>query len=172
MRIDWATLKGYVNSGAGLLRYVESASCYYTGVFDGSLILECELPKDGGTDVTDFETNYKPIGNLFFPFIIQFQNIYQNITGNATTVVKSGAGYLHALSINNANTGGVVTIYDNTAGSGTKIGTFQVGTPSGGLLSTTGLQSPLMLDIGTNFTTGLTIVTSGSSSNNITVYYK
>lgn len=97
---------------------------------------------------------------------------YANITGNGTTTVKSGAGRLRGVLIGNDNTGGDVVIYDNTAGSGTKITSIQLGTPSGGLLSTTGLKGPVYLPLNTTFSTGLTIVTSGSSNNNITVVYR
>jgi len=97
---------------------------------------------------------------------------YRNITGNTTVTVKPSTGIIRGLSFNNGNTGGVVTLYDNTTASGTIIGTFQIGTPSGGLLSTTGLNSPNVIQLGVIiFSTGLTIVTSGSSNNDITVYY-
>lgn len=49
---------------------------------------------------------------------------YQNITTDATTVVKSTPGTLHAVCINTPAATGTITIYDNTAGSGTKIGTI------------------------------------------------
>lgn len=100
-------------------------------------------------------------------------NSYINLTGNATTTVKSGSGILHAVIIGNNNTGGTVTIYDNTAGSGTVIMNMQLGTPSGGLLSTTGLSGPEYLNaLNLGFSTGLTIVTTGSANNNITLIYQ
>jgi len=70
---------------------------------------------------------------------------YQYITGNGTTVVKSGAGVLRRIVKSN---GGTVTIYDNTAGSGTIIHT----------MSGTNPQGTLFYDV--PFTTGLTIVTT------------
>jgi antitoxin component of MazEF toxin-antitoxin module len=99
---------------------------------------------------------------------------FKNITGNATTVVKSGSGTMRSICINNNSTGGTVTIYDNTAGSGTIIFTFSIGTPSGGLLSSTGSPGPFCAsaDIDLEFSTGLTIVTAGSTSNNVTAIYK
>lgn len=51
---------------------------------------------------------------------------YQNITGDATTTVKSGGGYLHTITINAPTATETITIYDSTAGSGTKIGTITV----------------------------------------------
>jgi hypothetical protein len=104
---------------------------------------------------------------------IQFRNSFRNITGNGTTTVKSGAGRLHGISINNNYTNGTIAVYDNTAASGTLIGTFQVASPSGGLLSSSGIPSPVFVGpLGAEFSTGLTVVTAGSSNNNITVYYK
>lgn len=98
--------------------------------------------------------------------------LFRNLTGNATTTVKSGAGVLHTLTINNNSTGGTVTVYDNTAGSGTVIMTLQVGSPSGGLLSTSGTPGPVSLRLDIAFATGLTVVTAGSASNNITCAYQ
>jgi hypothetical protein len=101
---------------------------------------------------------------------------YNHITGNATTTVKSGVGRLHSICINNNTTGGLIKVYDNTAGSGTLIMTLTIGTPSGGLLSSSGQGGPIFMGpLGVNgltFTTGLTVVTSGSTSNDITVIYQ
>jgi hypothetical protein len=49
---------------------------------------------------------------------------YKNLTTDATTTLKSGPGYLHTVCVNTPAATGVVTIYDNTAASGTKIGTI------------------------------------------------
>lgn len=99
---------------------------------------------------------------------------YNRQTGNGTTTVKSGAGTLIGIIINNDNTGGTFTVYDNTAGSGTIImGAVQMGTPSGGLLSSTGLRGPNYLGtLNIAFTTGLTVVRAGDANNNITVIYR
>lgn len=83
---------------------------------------------------------------------------YTNITTNATTTVKTGSGYVDHITINNpalitvANL--TVTVYDNTAGSGTKVGTWTV--PFG--LTT---QVPFDIPIRMTFSTGLTVVTAG-----------
>lgn len=110
------------------------------------------------------------------PYIYPLDDLgysYINITGNATTVVKQSPGVLGQLIINNNTTGGTITIYDNTAGSGTKISTMQVGSPSGGLLTSTGLPGPIaMAPLSIGFKTGLTVVTAGSANNDITVIYK
>lgn len=81
---------------------------------------------------------------------------YRNIATAATTVVKSGSGHLESITVN-TTAAGTITIYDNTAASGTIIGIMQA-------------------SIGTNtyyysiqFGIGLTIVTAAASD--ITVAY-
>jgi hypothetical protein len=86
---------------------------------------------------------------------------YTNIAGAATTAVKSGKGTLKSIAVNKAVANGVITIYDNTAGSGTKIATITH--------PATLLQNQYDLHYGVNFTTGLTIVTS--AADDITVTY-
>jgi len=86
---------------------------------------------------------------------------YRNIAGAATTVVKSGAGILKCLTINTPVSLGVITIYDNTTATGTKIATI-----TNPLALLQGCQT---LAYNVNFTVGLTIVTS--LGDNITVCY-
>ncbi len=86
---------------------------------------------------------------------------YSNISTNATTAVKASAGTLHSITINTKGaSSNVATVYDNTAGSGTKIAT----------LDTTLGQSTLVYDIA--FATGLTIVTATGTAADLTVAYK
>ncbi len=88
---------------------------------------------------------------------------YANIVLAAptTTVVKSGAGFLHSITFNKPVATGVVTIYDNTAASGTLIGTITV--PASPM--------PVTLFYDAAFTTGLTIVTA-TAAQDITVSYR
>ena len=85
---------------------------------------------------------------------------YLNITGQATTVVKSGGGILHTICVNTPAATETITIYDNTEASGTKIGTATV------FAST---NPCLIYDV--NFTTGLTLVTATASSDLTVSYY-
>jgi hypothetical protein len=82
---------------------------------------------------------------------------YTNITTNTTTTVKSGAGVLHSVSVNTKGATETAQMYDNTAGSGTKIG----------LIDVTLTQDTLIYDL--QFQTGLTIVTAGTTPADITV---
>lgn len=85
---------------------------------------------------------------------------YLNITGQATTTIKSGGGILHTICVNTPAATETITIYDNTAGSGTKIGTITVYASTNPCLT---------YDV--NFTTGLTLVTATASSDLTVSYY-
>lgn len=87
---------------------------------------------------------------------------YTNIASATTTVCRTGSGVLHAITVNKAVASGTITIYDNTAGSGTKIGII---TFPATLLAN---QNTLIYDV--VFTTGLTIVTV--EANDITVSWR
>jgi len=82
---------------------------------------------------------------------------YSNITSATTTTVKSGSGFLHCITIN-TTAAGTITIYDNTAGSGTKIGTLKASVA----------ENTYYFDA--TFGTGLTIVTAAASD--ITVSWR
>ena len=85
---------------------------------------------------------------------------YLNITGQATTTVKSGSGILHTICVNTPAATETITIYDNTAASGTKIGTITVFASTNPCLTYDG-----------NFTVGLTLVTATASSDLTVSYY-
>lgn len=75
---------------------------------------------------------------------------YKNLTASGTTVVKSGAGQLYGFYVGTAT--GNITIYDNTAGSGTTI-------LAASAVPTAGNTYVLPVSFGT----GLTIVLSGGA---------
>lgn len=87
---------------------------------------------------------------------------FNNITTATTTTVKSGSGHLKRIVINKAVLGTTITIYNNTTGAAPAIGTITFGAA---LLS----DPPIVADYGVDFSTGLTIVTSGAVD--ITVAY-
>lgn len=76
---------------------------------------------------------------------------YNNISTATTTVVKSGVGMLHTITIN-TTAAAAITVYDNTAASGTKIAT---------IAASPAIGSVFRYDV--SFTNGLTIVTAGAS---------
>lgn len=78
------------------------------------------------------------------------------ISTATTTTVKSGPGRLHSIVIGET-AAGAITVYDNTAGSGTVIAVLKASVVEG------------TYTFNCKFTTGLTIVTAGASK--ITVNY-
>ncbi len=82
---------------------------------------------------------------------------YTYISTATTTTVKSGAGFLHTVTVN-GGTAGTIIGYDNTAGSGTVVFSFD---------STNALAT---YHFNVSFGTGLTIVTSAATK--ITVSYR
>lgn len=93
---------------------------------------------------------------MALPVLLGSAYNFQGITTNTTTTVKSDPGVLHSIVVN-TTAAGAITIYDNTAASGTKIGTLKSSIAEG----------TYYFDV--NFNTGLTIVTAASSD--ITVTY-
>jgi hypothetical protein len=88
-------------------------------------------------------------------------NSYNNITTATTTTVKSGAGTLAKIIINQTGTvSSTATIWDSLTGSGNKIGT----------LDTLGSIGSVAYDVA--FSTGLTIVTTGTAAPNLTISYR
>ena len=84
---------------------------------------------------------------------------YAHLNASGTTTLKSGAGRLGRVTVNNPGTGASITLYDNTSGSGTVIAAI-----SG--LSTIG---SFIYDV--QFSTGLTIVIAGTTPPDVTVSY-
>lgn len=88
-------------------------------------------------------------------------NSYVNITAAATTVCKAGSGQLFVINLQNMAAASTMTIFDNTAGSGTKIATYTQGAAA--------QVSPVTLFYDCRFAIGLTVVTTGT--NDITVSF-
>ena len=88
---------------------------------------------------------------------------FSNINTATTTTVKTGAGFLHNISINTPVASGTVTVYANTTAAGTKLATIT-------LPSTITSFSPISLNYDLAFTVGLTVVTSSTSD--ITITYR
>lgn len=87
--------------------------------------------------------------------------LFANMTTATTTTIKSGAGVLHIINVNTLGTvASTVIAYDSLTASGTKIATINSLTLSG----------PFQYDIA--FSTGLTIITTGTAAPDITVSYR
>lgn len=84
----------------------------------------------------------------------------------ADTAVKSGAGFLHTVTImptDAAATAGTIILYDNTAESGTIIGTITV---------TAAWVAPVTLTFDCSFSTGLYVGFTTTADVNVTVSYR
>jgi hypothetical protein len=86
---------------------------------------------------------------------------YSNLATNATTTIKSGAGFLHSITINTPGATSTATVYDSTAGSGTKIATIN---------SAPANAATLVFNV--LFSIGLTVVTAGGTPADLTVVYR
>jgi hypothetical protein len=109
---------------------------------------------------------YAPVAedNIVGVYKVEQRFSYLNIVaGQATTTVKSGAGFLHSITLNSAATAtNVTTVYDSTTGSGTVIA----------IPAATTATVPTTLTYDVSFATGLTIVTATANGSNMTVSYR
>lgn len=105
------------------------------------------LPDSGDSDLI---LNHKAL-------VKDSSNTYVAISTATTTTAKSGSGVLVGLLVTTVGSTSTATIYDNTAGSGTKIAT----------INTDSLGTYLF---NCRFATGLTIVTTGTPK--ITAIYR
>lgn len=85
---------------------------------------------------------------------------YLNITGQATTLVKSGSGFLHSITFNKPASTGTVKIDDALTDTIPVIGT----------ITTPASPQPNTVIYDVVFNTGLTIVT-GTADQDITISY-
>lgn len=172
LNLSWIDFKTQIGNGGLPFKVLNIGGVYYLIASNDLFELDCALVQDGGASQTDYENNYASYAVAYSVSPLA-PGSYRNVTGNTTVTVKSGAGVLMGVCINNNASGGGAILYDNTAGSGTKIANINFGSPSGGLLSTTGQPPPTgFTALNVRFATGLTVVTSGSSSNDITLIYR
>lgn len=145
------TLNGAVVTAQQVQRVITGMRTADGTVIDGSgMVHRLDAVNDA---VTAF-----PVGHSF-----------TNITTNSTTTVKTGAGVLRSINFNNPSAITVasltLTIYDNTAGSGTLIGTIVVPVDAA--------AKPFDINYDVAFTTGLTLVTAGPTvAMNLTVEWR
>lgn len=78
---------------------------------------------------------------------------FTNVVSGAstTTVIKASSGFLHTITVNTPVASGTLTIYNNTAASGTKIGTVTLPAVVG---------QPVTLIYDANENIGITIVST------------
>ena len=87
-------------------------------------------------------------------------NSFSNINTNTTTTVKSGAGVLKRIVVNQVGAlSNTCTIYDNTTATGTIIGTIEP-------------HVHMVFEYAVVFNTGLTIVTATGTAADLTIVYQ
>jgi hypothetical protein len=71
VKLDWAAFKSFFITYSANPQYIEGSEKYYIFAFYGHLEVSCELIKSPSdtTDLTDWETNYKPISNKVVPTV-------------------------------------------------------------------------------------------------------
>lgn len=64
-RVDWATLKAFVDARGVPLQYIDYNGTYYLAALDGVFRLDCHIDKvsPASSDQVDFENNYKAAAN-------------------------------------------------------------------------------------------------------------
>jgi hypothetical protein len=141
-----------------------AASCFFALVPIGAVFAQSApllLPSGCGTaNLNGGEvgsTSVNPAGQLCVGAAFGFSNL----TGQATTTLKSGAGVLHTITVNTGAATETIAIFDSLTGSGTKIGTITV--PASPV--------PVTLTYDAAFANGLTIVTAVASSD-LTITFK
>ena len=90
-------------------------------------------------------------------------NLFSNVTASGSTNVKTGAGFLHSVTVNRPSANLTVGIYGNTTGAAPVIGNL-------GVPATVTSMAPFTVNYDAAFTLGLTLVTSGTTD--ITVSYR
>lgn len=101
---------------------------------------------------------YCPTGQQY-PLPVGLASTYTHISTNTTTLVKSGQGWLHCLTLNTKGAASnTITIYDGLSAAGATMGILD-GTVAPG--------SPFCYDV--PFSTGLTIVTATGTAPDLTV---
>lgn len=101
--------------------------------------------------------------NLMGELAVRSRHRTTRITGNTTTVVKSGTGVFAGIAWGQVNGSASVTVYDNTAGSGTVI--WDISPGSNALNGT-------IARMDREVTTGITVVTSGLLTLDITILWQ
>lgn len=86
---------------------------------------------------------------------------YANISTAVGTAVKSAAGFLHGITINNAGTAWEIDVYDGTASSATRVATIRSAAVPTELLFNIVMSSGIFID-----------TVKGTTAGDITVRYR
>lgn len=152
--IYWTNSKVYFVVGDEVLHLVTAPSSTWASTMNFNIFMD-------GTNSAEATSTTLAIRTASIYRLGKFetQPTYYNLTGNAAThVLKLGPGILHKIMFNNTS-GTDLTIYDNTAGTGTTIGKI-----------TTASAALGEWDYSCPFNNGLSIVTTGNSLDATIIY--
>lgn len=156
--IYWTTTRVWFYVNNTLVHTVSSTTSPPFGTY--SLKARASMVNSGGlASARVLKTTSLAIARLGQPLT---RPTYYNLANvNETRVLKYGPGTLHKIVVNDSNATGTITIYDNTAASGTKIATIDVA----------GITAGGTMDYELDFFNGLTYV-SASSPGDFTFVYE
>lgn len=138
--------KVYFVIGGVLVHTVVASSTTWTATTNLPVRMD-NINSDNTTDTV----MYVRVASIYRLGKLETMPQYFHGTTAATTVLKYGAGTLHRITLNNP-TGTLITIYDNTAGSGTVLA----------VIVTPAQANPVTLDYNIPFSTGLAVVSTGT----------
>lgn len=157
--IYWTNGKVYFVVDQQLLHTVSASSATWANTMAHYIYMDNVNSSDIETDHT-LECRVASIHRLG-DLLTQPISYYQSGT-TAGVILKYGAGNLHGIAIGGTSNNAVVTLYDNTAASGTTVWA------SGTMGSNT---VPFSVDLkGLPFSIGLTLVISGAAANATVIY--
>lgn len=67
LEISWVLFKSFVDSRSMYLQYIDDGTAYFIWASDGMITPQTRVIKNGSSDQTDFETNYKTNANNCIP---------------------------------------------------------------------------------------------------------
>jgi len=108
IKVDWTTFKSNVDSRNLSVQYIEYTDYYDLFILEDSLVLNCLVHKDSGDDQTDFEDNYKDLGNkkhsqLNYPFGAKELNdkkIFKRVHGKSDTLTTGSNDLIFVVPYN------------------------------------------------------------------------
>lgn len=142
--------------GDTLLHTVSASSVSWTSTLSFNIIMK----NINSSDISSNNTMVCRVASIARLGPEHSEPIYKYISGASTNVLKYSGGNLHRIIINSGGNGSSITIYDNTSGTGTRIG----------YIETFKVSAPTSIDFMSPFYNGLTVVVVGTVT--FTVIYE
>jgi hypothetical protein len=160
--IYWTNSKVYFSVGGILLHTVSATTTTWANTVNHHVFMD-NVNSAGSTSAVTMSCRVASIRRLG-PLLTQPNSRFQSGTV-AALVCKYGPGNLHSLVLSSVTSGSVVTLWDNTAASGTTLWSGTITIPA------QGVNAPVALDMkGMPFFTGLTLTIATQNSNALVIY--